>query len=39
VLMCTKAPVKDPEVVALCGQIIKSQREEINQMKRILARM
>ena len=39
VLMCTKAPVKDPEIVALCGRIIKSQREEIDQMKRILARM
>jgi uncharacterized protein (DUF305 family) len=39
VLMCTKAPVKDPEIVALCGRIIKSQREEIDQMKQILARM
>ncbi len=39
VLMCTKSGVKDPEVVALCGRIIKSQREEIDQMKAILARM
>lgn len=39
VLMCTKAPVKDPEIVALCERIITSQREEIDQMKRILARM
>lgn len=39
VLMCTKAPVKDPEIIALCGQIIKSQREEIAQMKKILARI
>ena len=38
VLMCTQAPVKDPEIAALCGRIIKSQREEIDQMKRILAR-
>jgi len=39
VLMCTKAPLKNPEVVALCSRIIKSQREEIDQMNRILARM
>lgn len=39
VLMCTKASVKDPEVVALCGRIIKSQHEEIDQMKAILAKM
>lgn len=39
VLMCTKAPVKDPEIVALCGRIIKSQREEIDQMKGILTRI
>ena len=39
VLMCTQAPIKDPEVIALCGRIIKSQREEIAQMKAILSRM
>ena len=39
VLMCTKAPIRDPEISALCGRIIKSQREEIDQMKQILARI
>ena len=39
VLMCQKASLTDPELVTLCGEIIKSQRQEINQMKRILARL
>lgn len=39
VLMCTEARLKDPEVVALCSRIIKSQREEIDQMKGILGRI
>jgi uncharacterized protein (DUF305 family) len=38
VLMCREAPVTDPEIVALCRRIIRSQQEEIGQMKRILAR-
>ena len=38
VLMCREASLTDPEIVALCGQIQRSQREEIDQMKRILER-
>lgn len=38
ILMCGKAKLSDPEIVALCQGIIKSQRDEIDQMKRILAR-
>jgi hypothetical protein len=38
ILMCQEARLTDPEVVKLCGNIIKSQREEIDQMKAILAR-
>jgi len=39
ILMCSKASISDPEIVTLCGQIIKSQSEEIAQMKTILGRM
>jgi uncharacterized protein (DUF305 family) len=38
ILMCRKASLSDPEIVTLCQTIIKSQREEIDQMKAILAR-
>ena len=38
ILMCNEAPVNDVEIKALCGQIIKSQREEIAQMKGLLER-
>lgn len=38
ILMCEQASLKDPNIVALCGNIIKSQREEIAQMKALLAR-
>ena len=38
VLMCGRAKVQDPEIVALCGRIIKSQKQEIDQMKAILDR-
>jgi hypothetical protein len=33
ILMCEEAPVQDPEVRALCKQIISSQQTEIDQMK------
>jgi hypothetical protein len=36
--MCNEAALADPEVVALCGQIIESQRDEIAQMEQIMAR-
>ena len=39
VLMCRQAPVSDPEIVALCQRITKSQREEIDQMRRIMDRL
>jgi uncharacterized protein (DUF305 family) len=38
VLMCERASLSDPEIVALCQQIVKSQKEEIGQMETILAR-
>ena len=37
ILMCKEASLRDPEVVALCREIIRSQRQEIDQMKGILA--
>ncbi|MCR5871247.1 MULTISPECIES: DUF305 domain-containing protein [unclassified Sphingomonas] len=36
ILMCEQASLSDPELVSLCRQIIKSQREEIAQMKTML---
>ena len=38
ILMCEKANLRDPQVKALCGNIIKSQREEIAQMEAMLAK-
>ncbi len=38
ILMCQQASLQDPQIVALCGNIIKSQREEIAQMETMLAR-
>jgi uncharacterized protein (DUF305 family) len=38
VLMCREARLTDPELRSLCGEIIRSQRQEIEQMKGILAR-
>ena len=39
VLMCRESAISDPEIAALCGEITRSQKEEIAQMKRILARI
>lgn len=39
ILMCQKANFSNPEIVDLCKNIIGSQREEIDQMKAILARL
>ena len=39
ILMCEEAKITDAELKALCGNIIKSQAEEINQMKAILKRL
>lgn len=37
ILMCQEAQLSDPEIIRLCGDINKSQREEIDLMKRLLA--
>lgn len=38
ILMCQQATLKDPQIVALCGDIIRSQTAEIAAMKAMLAR-
>ncbi|EXS69016.1 DUF305 domain-containing protein [Sphingobium sp. Ant17] len=38
ILMCREARLSDPEVVRLCTSIEQSQRQEIDEMKAILAR-
>ena len=38
ILMCREAEISDPEIAGLCATIIKSQREEIAQMKKLLTR-
>lgn len=39
VLMCERSKIKDSEIMALCEEIIKGQKAEIEQMKRILDRL
>jgi hypothetical protein len=39
ILMCEEASITDPEINALCKQIIASQQAEIGQMKTILTRL
>jgi len=39
VLMCDRAAITDAELKTLCGEIIKGQQQEIEQMKQILARL
>lgn len=39
ILMCREADLRDREVKRLCGQIIESQRREIDEMKAILDRI
>jgi uncharacterized protein (DUF305 family) len=38
ILMCEQSTITDPEISALCVQIVKSQTEEIAQMQTILER-
>lgn len=38
ILVCEEAQLTDPEIVALCEQIVRSQQDEIDQMKQILSR-
>ncbi len=39
ILMCQQAQLTDAELRQLCGEIVDAQRAEIEQMKRILARL
>lgn len=39
ILMCREASIRDPEIRTLCDGIIRSQQQEIDQMKAILERM
>jgi uncharacterized protein (DUF305 family) len=36
--MCEESTITDPEIVTLCGEIVKAQKEEIAQMQKILSR-
>ena len=38
ILMCREASITDPEIIALCGKIQRSQRQEIDEMRRMLER-
>jgi hypothetical protein len=38
ILLCEEASISDPEILTLCQQIVRTQREEINQMQRLLER-
>lgn len=38
ILMCERSKIDDPEIVKLCEEIVKAQKEEIAQMKTILTR-
>jgi uncharacterized protein (DUF305 family) len=38
ILMCREARITDPEIKALCAEIIKSQTQEIAQMEAMLSR-
>lgn len=39
ILMCSESKINDPELKNLCAQIIEGQRNEIDQMKKILSRL
>jgi uncharacterized protein (DUF305 family) len=38
ILMCEQASLTDPEITALCRDIVESQRAEIAKMQALLAR-
>ncbi|HQS82563.1 MAG TPA: DUF305 domain-containing protein [Thiobacillus sp.] len=39
ILMCQQSAISDREIIELCGEIVKTQKEEIAQMKAILGRL
>ena len=39
ILMCGRATITDTELKELCGEIMRGQQQEIDQMKKILARL
>jgi uncharacterized protein (DUF305 family) len=39
ILMCQQSAITDREIIGLCGEIVKAQKEEIAQMKAILGRL
>lgn len=39
ILMCDRATIADLELKKLCGEIVKGQQQEIEQMKKILGRL
>jgi uncharacterized protein (DUF305 family) len=39
ILMCERASISDAEVIRLCDQIVRSQNDEIAQMKGLLQRV
>jgi hypothetical protein len=38
ILMCEESNITDPEIERLCDEIVKQQKEEINEMKHIMER-
>lgn len=39
ILMCQQSAISDREIIELCGEVVKTQKEEIAQMKAILGRL
>ncbi len=38
ILMCERSNISDPQIKSLCGEIIESQKREIDEMKQIMKR-
>lgn len=39
IVMCERSDITDPEIIALCGEIVEAQQREIDQMNEILRRL